>query len=97
MKKILKASTKSGYNWILSARRNEGTKLSDIYGSFSARKENAINWCLNQFRSSKTSENFRIISHNSNFFTIAWEEMLENEPILHIETASNTYIVYLNR
>lgn len=97
MKKILKASTKAGYRWIVAAKKNEGSKLSDIYGSYSVNKEEAINWCLNQYNSTENSENFRIISHNSNFFTVAWEEILENEPVLHIETAKNTYIVYLNQ
>lgn len=43
MKKYLKASTKTGYRWIVSARNNEGSKLSDIYGSYSVNKEKAIN------------------------------------------------------
>lgn len=42
MKKILKASTKTGYRWILSARNNEGSKLSDIYGRYSAKKRSGM-------------------------------------------------------
>ena len=96
MKKYLKASTKAGYRWIVSAKKNEGSKLSDIYGRYSANKEKAINWCLNQYNSTKNSDNFRIISHNSNFFTVAWEEY-GKEPKLHIETASNSYVILLNQ
>ena len=96
MKRYLKASTKAGYNWILRANYNEGNKLSDIYGRYSVNKENAMKWCLNQYNSTKNSENFRIISHNSNFFTVAWEEY-GKEPKLHIETASNSYVILLNQ
>lgn len=94
--KILKASTKAGYRWIVAAKKNEGSKLSDIYGSYSVNKEEAINWCLNQYNSTENSENFRIISHNSNFFTIAWNEY-GKEPKLHIETGRNSYIILLNQ
>ena len=94
--KKLKASTKAGYRWIISARNNEGYKLSDIYGSYSVNKEKAMEWCLNQYNSTENSENFRIISHNNNFFTVAWEEY-GKEPKLHIETAKNSYVVLLNQ
>lgn len=96
MKKILKASTKGGYRWIMDAKKNEGYKLSDIYGSYSVNKEKALKWCLNQYNSTENSENFRIISHNSNFFTVAWDEN-GKEPKLHIETAKNSYVVLLNQ
>lgn len=94
--KILKASTKAGYRWIVSARNNEGSKLSDIYGKYSVNKEKAMERCLNQYNSIENSENFRIISHNSNFFTVAWEEY-GKEPKLHIETAKNSYVILLNQ
>ncbi len=94
--KILKASTKAGYRWILAAKNNEGNKLSDVYGSYSVNKEKAMNWCLDQYNNTENSENFRIISHNSNFFTVAWEEYGE-KPKLHIETASNGYVILLNQ
>lgn len=94
--KILKASAKTGYRWIISAKNNEGSKLSDVYGRYSAEKEKVLEWCLNQYNSTENSENFRIISHNSNFFTIAWEEY-GKEPKLHIETAKNSYVILLNQ
>lgn len=96
MKRYLKASTKAGYNWILRANYNEGYKLSDIYGSYSARKEKAWKDCYKEYLNNVYSENFRIISHNSNFFTIAWDEY-GKEPKLHIETGRNSYIVLLNQ
>lgn len=96
MKKILKASTKTGSRWILAAKNNEGYELSDIYDSYSVNKEKAYKLVLNQYNSTENSENFRIISHNSNFFTVAWDEY-GKEPKLHIETAKNSYVVLLNQ
>lgn len=96
MKKYLKASTKSGARWILSAKRNEGYKLSDIYGSYSNAKDKAWKNCYKEYLDNIYSENFHIISHNSNFFTIAWKEN-RKEPKLHIETGRNSYIVLLNQ
>ena len=96
MKKILKASTKAGSRWILAAKNNEGYELSDIYGKYSVNKKKAYNWCLGQYVDTKNSNNFRIISHNSNFFIIAWNEY-GKEPKLHIETGRNSYIILLNQ
>jgi hypothetical protein len=97
MKKILKASTKSGARWIVSAKKEEGYRLSDIYESYSIGKENAYNDCFNKYVSAETSKNFRIFSHNTFGFSVAWEETIENEEYLHIETPQNTYIVALNQ
>ena len=93
----LKASTKGGARWINAARKNnEGRNLSDIYSSWSARKDAAFNNCLYCYYCDK-GENFHIISHNSNFFVLAWEQIYGNEPVLRIETGRNTYIIYLNK
>lgn len=96
MKKI-KLSTKTGYRWALSANNNEGYKLSDIYERYSFRKENAYNWCFDQFRKSEFSKNFRIISHNTFNFSVAWEDVIDGEEVTRIETANNSYAVLLNR
>lgn len=97
MKKILKASIKSGARWIVSAKKEEGYRLSDIYESYSIGKENAYNDCFNKYVSAEASKNFRIFSHNTFGFSVAWEETIENEEYLHIETPQNTYIVALNQ
>lgn len=96
MKKILKASTKAGSRWILAAKNNEGYELSDIYGKYSVNKKKTYCQCLDQYIDTKNSNNFRIISHNSNFFTVAWNEY-GKEPKLHIKTAKNSYVILLNQ
>lgn len=94
--KILKASTKAGCRWIVAARSNEGYDLNDVYGRYSNAKKEAYEDCFRKYASIDGAKNFRIISHNSNFFTVAWEEY-GKEPKLHIETAKNSYVVLLNQ
>lgn len=96
MKKILKASTKTGFRWILAAKNNEGYELSDIYDKYSVNKKKAYCQCLDRYIDTKNSNNFRIISHNFNFFTVAWNEY-GKEPKLHIETAKKSYVILLNQ
>lgn len=96
MKKF-KASTKSGARWIVSAKKEEGYRLSDVYGSYSTAKTQAYENCFLKYVSANKSKNFRIFSHNSFGFSVAWEEFIENEEYLHIETPQNTYIVALNQ
>jgi hypothetical protein len=97
MKKILKASTMSGARWIVSAKKEEGYRLSDVYGSYSTEKEKAYNDCFSKCVSAEKSKNFHIFSYNTFGFSVAWEETIENEEYLHIETPKNTYIVALNQ
>lgn len=100
MKKILKASTKTGYRWIISARNYEGYNLNDVYGRYSNAKKEAYEKyenCFRKYASADGSKNFRIFSHNTFGFSVAWEEIWEGEECLHIETPQNTYIVVLNQ
>ena len=97
MKKILKASTKSGARWIVSARNCEGYNLNDVYGRYSDAKKEAYENCFRKYVSADGSKNFRIFSHNTFGFSVAWEETLEGKEYLHIETPQNTYYVALNQ
>lgn len=97
MKKFLKGSTKAGYRWIVSTRNYEGYNLNDVYGRYSEAKKEAYEGCFNKYVSVDGSKNFRIFSHNTFGFSVAWEEVREGEECLHIETPQNTYIVALNQ
>lgn len=99
---IVKGSTKRGQSLLASARYNEGTELSDVYDNYSANKGRAIRECRD-WCNEANGDNFRIISHNSNVFSVAWEQMYEytnpktgevtQEYVTRIETARHTYIV----
>ena len=94
MKKI-NANTKRGQTMLNNAGRYEGFSLREVYGSFSTAKENAWRYCLNLFQK-ENGYNFRIYSHNTFGFSVAWEITdAETGEIVgtRIETPSNSYLV----
>ena len=92
----VKRSTKRGQVLFERGLNNEGTELSDVYGRYSQAKQNAIEWCRKQCEMNNGTD-FHICSHNSNVFSIAFRYFIDNEPVMRIETASNTYIIWLDR
>ena len=92
----VKRSTKKGQDLFWRGCQNEGTELSDIYGRYSQAKHNAMEWCKRQCEINDGVD-FHICSHNSNFFSVSFRYFINNEPVMRIETASNTYIIWLDR
>ena len=95
--KQLKASTQRGKDILRRAKSNEGYFLSDIYSTYSNEKLNSWKWCEHQYLTSDRGKNFRICSHNTFGYTVAWECYYNEERALRMETKDNTYIVYLDR
>ena len=95
----IKATTKRGENMINRASYNEGFKLWDVYGKVSQAKQNAWEYCYSLFCKENGAINFRITSHNSFSFSVAWDiinpETGELEGV-RIETAQNSYFVKYN-
>ena len=85
---------KKGAQLASGAQYIKGRTLSDVYGTYSRYKAAAYNDCLSECNDRK-GENFRIISANSNFFSIAYEctDDLTGEVITVIKTGRNTYYV----
>lgn len=71
-------------------KKEEGYRLSDVYGSYSTEKEKAYNDCFSKYVSAEKSKNFHIFSYNTFGFSVTWEETIENEEYLHIETPKST-------
>lgn len=92
-----KASTKQGQNIINRANNYEGYYLSDVYDRYSSEKATSYNWCFEQYSNDVNAHNFHICSHNTFQYSVAWETVIDNEPALRVETANNTFIVWLNR
>lgn len=98
MQRIIKAGTKKAEQMLNGARHVEGRNLYEVYGSFSSAKAKAFEdcrrWCYET-----NGENFRITSHNSFSYSVAWEmdyvdpETGEVSRATRIETANNSYIV----
>ena len=93
----LKASTKKGQEIIARGINYEGINLSDVYDNWSSEKEKAYDWCRAQFVETENSTGFSICSHNTFMFTCSWFGTKDGENIMRYETASNSYLVWLNR
>ena len=89
----LTTGTKKGMNLMNRADYNEGYNLWEVYGHFSQAKQNAWDKCLAKC-DNENGFNFRIISHNTNTFSVAWD-IYENGEFkgVRIETAYNSYFV----
>lgn len=96
--KIIKATTTRGQAMLNSAKNYEGYTLADVYGNYSQAKNSAWWYCYNTYYN-ENGANFRIISHNTFSFSVAWEiTSPETGEIIgtRIETANNSYFVKYN-
>lgn len=91
---IIKGTSKRGQELLAKARRNEGTELRHVYGRWSEEKESAMRKCWASYVADD-GENFRIISHCRDSFSVAWEfpNKETGETMTRIETFRNTYII----
>ena len=71
-----------------SAKNFEGVYLDDVYSSYSSAKAAAYRYCRN-LCDKENGYSFRIISHNFNVFSVAWN----TDAGLRIETARNSYFI----
>lgn len=85
---IIKSTTKKGQTMLHNAENKEGIYLWQVYENNSRAKENAWNWCFEQC-AKEGGTNFRIISHNTFSFSVAWETAEGTR----IETANNSYLI----
>lgn len=99
MATIVKLSTKKGQSLHSRALKNEGFRLCDVYASPSAAKSRAWEWCYNKYAIDEYADNFRIVSHNCNFFSVAWDSLWVDpatdyvHTAVFMETAHNSYII----
>ena len=85
---------KKGAQLASGAQYVKGRTLSDVYSTYSRYKAAAYNDCLSECQE-RNGENFRIISANSNFFSVAYEciDDMTGEIITVIHTGRNDYYV----
>ena len=88
----VKGTTKRGNQLLARAMVNEGTYLSDVYGSFSDAKYEAWKIWFNNFNNSNEPVYaFHICSHNTFGFSVAWF----TDTNMHLVTPQNHYCVIL--
>lgn len=97
MSKIIKASTKKGQQLINSASYVEGFFLKDVYDSYSSSKQAGWNYCYGKYINTPERDNFHICSHNTFQFSVAWKGVWGGERAMFLETASNSYIILLDK
>lgn len=97
MTRIIKGSTKAGQTLIDRARYYDGFYITDVYDRPSINKENAWQWCYNKFQETEDGSYFRICSHNTFNFSVAWNGKHNGERALFLETRDNSYIVLLDK
>lgn len=92
MATIIKRETKRGEAMLRKAAYNQGDDLYDVYESFSQAKAEAFDECK-KWCDEDSGDNFRIISHCRNNFSVAWEMEFGGKPATRIETYAGSYII----
>lgn len=93
--KYLKTSTKKGREMYETHKRIIGTKLCDVYSSWSSAKQSAFEGCEQRYYKDKNHVpySFRITGKNGWTFTVAWDTLYDGFPAMIIETSTNTYCI----
>ena len=92
-----KASTKRGQQLIDTGSRCINHQLRDIYNNWSQAKQNAFNYCFDEYLKSDNHTSFGVGNANSFGFTASWLCTINGENAMRIETKDNSYIVWLDR
>lgn len=92
---VIKANTKKAEQMLRRANYNEGYYLTDVYGSVSPEKCIGWEWCLNECKKDN-GYNFRICSHNSFSFSVAWDIVNPDTGewiATKVKTSKNSYYI----
>lgn len=73
------------------------SSLNNLYDHWSTAKENAFNWCWEQYCNNENSEAFGIGNANTFGFTASWLLTKDGEDCMRVETKNNSYLIWLNR
>lgn len=92
-----KASTKRGQQILDMASRCYARSLNQLYDRWSQAKQEAFDWCWNQYINDEDSECFGIGNANTFGFTASWVCKIHGEDAVRVETKDNSYVVFLDR
>lgn len=95
--KLLKGSTKAGQNIIAKGEQWIGDYLAQVYTTWSVEKQSEFDKCYQKYLSTPEHSAWGICSKNTWQFTVSWLGLYNNENALFYETASNSYIVLLDK
>lgn len=80
----------TGRYYLARYNASNAYELSDVYKSYSVYKARAMRYCKEQAEMHGSTA--KIISHNCNFFTVAYPVHIDHTDCIIIETAYNTYV-----
>ena len=97
MATVLNYSSKRGADIVKRGEKWEGNWLNQVYDSWSARKQQAFDWCYEKYLATPDHDAWGICSHNTNTFSVSWVGTYNGENALFMETKSNSYVVLLDK
>lgn len=74
-----------------------GRSLSNLYDRWSQAKQDAFDYCWEQYMATENREAFGVGNANTFGFTASWLGTMNGEDIMRVETKTNSYLVWLNR
>ena len=92
-----KASTKRGQQLYDMGIRCYYTSLHQLYDTWSQAKQQAYDWCYEQYLQCENHDAFGVGNANTFGFTASWTCTINGENAMRIETKDNSYIVWLDR
>ena len=95
--KVLKGSTKAGQNIIARGEQWIGDSLAQVYTTWSQEKQDEYDKCYQKYLATPEHSAWGICSKNTWQFTVSWVGLFNGENALFYETASNSYIVLLDK
>lgn len=81
----------TGKYYMQRYQESTACELSDVYKTYSSAKARAMRYCKDKAAAAGIGA-AKIISHNSNFFSVAYPVMIDGYRGIAIETAYNTYV-----
>ena len=97
MFRVIKASTQRGQRLLESGERYVGRDLRQVYGRYSAEKENAFDRCLRLYLETPEHDAFSICTANTWTFTVSWVGLYDGENALYYITKYNDYVILLDK
>lgn len=92
-----KASTKKGQQLLDRANSCCWSSLHNLYDSWSTAKQNAFDWCWEQYCKDENSTAFGIGNANTFGFSASWLLTVNGENACRLETKDNSYLIWLDR
>ena len=93
---IVKASSYRGKRLKCTAEHCTANTLGELYNTWSDAKQNAYEYCWQEYCKDETACNFGLGSANTFGFSASWYCEYNSKPAYRLETRDNSYIILLD-